>query len=118
MLADIKLNFGMQVNHCYLQMKFEFRYAPSIFGEFTGLGLIKFHGSYSFPDFFPERLQILSWFLACDQITMTYRSSLDVVKLHQFLAKLRALDLVNFTDETVFLTFFYTLADIVLIFGT
>ena len=31
--------------------------------------------------------------------------------------KLRVLHLVNFTDRTVFQTFFYTLADIVLLFG-
>ena len=37
---------------------------------------------------------------------MIYRSSLSFVKLHWFWAKLRALDLVNFSDQTVFRTFF------------
>ena len=58
--------------------------------------------SISFLDFFPKCLQILSWFLACKSITMTYRSSLSFVTLYQFLAKLRALDLENFN----FLDFF------------
>ena len=38
-------------------------------------------------------------------MTMTYRSSLSFNTLHQFLAKLQALDLVNFSDLTVFQTF-------------
>ena len=37
MLADIDLFFGMEVNHHVLQIKSEFRYAPLIFGEITGL---------------------------------------------------------------------------------
>ena len=106
MLADIDLIFGMEVNLHVLQIKFEFRYAPLIFGEITGLGLSKFQQSNSFPDFFSKRLQILTWFLALKSITMIYRSSLSFITLHRFLAKLQALDLVNFTSETVFRTFF------------
>ena len=45
-------------------------------------------------------------FLSFRSITMVYRSSLTFVTLHKFLAKLRALDLVNFNDQTVFQTFF------------
>ena len=41
-LADIDRNFGMKVNHHDLQIKFEFCYAPLIFGEITGFGLSKF----------------------------------------------------------------------------
>ena len=37
---------------------------------------------------------------------MFYRWSLSFVALHPFLAKLRALDLVNFSDQTVFRSFF------------
>ena len=96
----------MKVNLHVLLIKFEFRYAPSIFGEITGLGLSKFHWSNSFLDFFSKRLQILTWFLACKSISMFYRWSLSFVTLNQFLAKLRALDLVNFSDRTVFWTFF------------
>ena len=70
------------------------------------LGLSKFQGSNRFPDFFSKRLQILSGFLACKSITMTNRSSLSFIMLHWFLAKLRALDLVNFRDQTVFRIFF------------
>ena len=47
---------------------------------------------------------------------MIYRSSWSFVAPHRFFAKLRILHLVNFTNGTVFQTFFYTLADIVLIF--
>ena len=71
-----------------------------------GPGLSKFQQSNSFPDFFPKSLQILTWFLAWNTITMFYRLSLSFVTLHRFLAKLRALDLVNFSDQTVFQTFF------------
>ena len=47
---------------------------------------------------------------------MTYRSSWSFVAPHWFFANIRVLHLVNFTDGTVFQTFFYTIADIVLIF--
>ena len=47
---------------------------------------------------------------------MIYRSSWSFVAPHRFFAKLCILHLVEFTDGTVFQTFFYTLADIVLIF--
>ena len=59
-----------------------------------------------FRTFFPKRLQILTCFLACKSITMTFRTSLSFVTVHLFLAKLRALDIVNFSDQTVFWTFF------------
>ena len=39
MLIDIDLIYGMLVNHHDLQLEFEFRYAPLIFGEITGFGL-------------------------------------------------------------------------------
>ena len=61
---------------------------------------------FSFPDFFPERYQVLTWFLACKSITMIYRSSLSFITLHWFLAKLQALDIEQFSDQTVFRTFF------------
>ena len=95
------LIFGMSY---IIIIKFEFCYAPSIFGEITGLGLSKYQWSNSFPHFFSTKhLQILSWFLACKSTT---RSSLSLTTLHWFLAKLRAFDLVNFRDQTVFWTFF------------
>ena len=150
----------MEINFNVLQIEFEFRYAPSIFCEITGLGLStvqrsnsfrdffskrlqiltwilafksitmfyrlslsfdmlhcflvkllalklsKFQQSISFPDFFPKPLQILTWFWTCKSITMTYRSSLSFVTIHWFLAKSWSLDLVNFSDQTVFCSFF------------
>ena len=62
--------------------------------------------SNSFPDFFPRRLQILTWFLACESFTMIYRSSLSFITLHWFLAKLQALGLVTCSNQTVFRTLF------------
>ena len=62
-------------SHHDLQIEFDFRYAPSIFCEITDLGLSKFQWSNSFLHFFPKHLDILSWFLACKSIIMTYRSS-------------------------------------------
>ena len=70
--------------------------------KLLALKLSKFQRSSSFPDFFSKRLQILTWFLACKSITMFYRSSLSFVTLHWFWAKSRTLDLVNFSDQTVF----------------
>ena len=89
----------------WLKIAFDFHYTP-IFGEITDLGLSKFQRSNSFLQFFPKRLHILSWFLACQSIIMTYRSSWSFVAPHWFFAELRALDLVNFTVGTVFQTFF------------
>ena len=105
MLADIDLSFGMEVSHHVLQIEFEFCYAPSIFGEIMDLGLSKFQWSNSFPDFPSIRLQILTWFLACKSVTLTYRSSLIFVMLHRFLRNHRPWDLVNFSDQTVPCTF-------------
>ena len=68
--------------------------------------LVNFSNQTVFRTFFPKRLQILAWYLACKSITMIYRSSLSFVTLHWFLAKLRAFDLVNFSDQTVFRTIF------------
>ena len=96
----------MEVNHHVLNIELEFRYAPWIFGKITGFGLSKLQRWNSFTDSFPKRLPILTWFLACKSNTMIYRSSLSFVTLHQFLAKLRALDLINFSNRTVFQTFF------------
>ena len=76
----------------------------------------KYQWSNSFLHFFPKHLQILSWFLACKSIIMTYRSSLSFIAPHWLFAKLRVLHFINFTDGTVFQTFFYTLTDIALIF--
>ena len=59
-LPYINLIFGMEVNLHVLQIKFQFRYIPSIFGEITGLGLGKFQQLNSFPDFLSKRLQILT----------------------------------------------------------
>ena len=63
--------------------------------KITGLGLIKFQRSNSFPDFFSKSLQILTWFFAWRSITMFYRSRLSFVTLHRFLAKLPALKLTG-----------------------
>ena len=74
--------------------------------KLLALKLSKFQQSNSFPYFFPKPLQILTWFWACKSITMTYRLSLSFVTLHWFLAKSWTLDLVNFSDQTVFCIFF------------
>ena len=47
MLIDIDLIFGMLVSHHDLQIEYEFRYAPLIFGEIIGFGLSKFQRSIS-----------------------------------------------------------------------
>ena len=80
----------------------------SISGEITGFGLSKFHQSNSFPYFLSKRLQMLIdlIFGIFQSTVMTYRSSLSFVTLYRFSAKWWALDLVNFSDQTVFSSFF------------
>ena len=86
-------------SHHDLQIEFEFRYALSIFGEITGLGLSKFNRSNSFPYFFPQSLQILSWIFACKSIIMTYRSSWSFIAPQLIFVKLRVLHLVSQMEQ-------------------
>ena len=87
------------------------------FVKLRALDLVNLIDQTVFRTFFPKSLQILSWIFACKSIIITYRSSWSFIAPHWIFVKLRILHLVNFTDGTVFQTFFYTLADIVLIFG-
>ena len=64
--------------------------------------LVNFSDQTFFQTFFSERLQILTWFLACKSITMFYRSSSSFVMLHWFLAKLLALKLSKFQESNIF----------------
>ena len=75
-------------NYHVLQIEFEFCDAPSNFGEIMDFGLSKFQQSNSFLHFLPKRLQILSWFLACKSIIMTYTSSWSFFAPHWFFAEL------------------------------
>ena len=62
--------------------------------------------SISFPDFFLKRLQILTWFLACQLITMTYRSSLSFVTLSWLFGEITGLGLSKFQRSNSFLQLF------------
>ena len=68
--------------------------------------LVNFSDQTVFPTFFLKACRYWPDFLACKSVTMTYRLCLSFVTLYQFLVKLRALDLVNLIDQTVFCTFF------------
>ena len=108
----------MEINFHVLQIEFEFRYVPSIFGEITGLVLSKFQRWNSFPDFFPKCLQILTRFLAWKLISMFYRSSVSLVTFHRFLVKIRPWTFCKFQISNSFLDFFSKyLQKIDLIFG-
>ena len=80
MLSEIGMIFGMWVNQDELQIKFKFSSARLIFAEFTDYGQIVENHSYT--DFFSKRFQILGWFLVCELLMMSYRSSLSFVPLH------------------------------------
>ena len=76
------------------------------FMKLRALDLVNFRDQMVFRTFFLNACKYWLDFLACKSVTMTYRLSLSFFTLHWFLAKLRALDLVNFHDQTVFRTFF------------
>ena len=75
------------------------------FWEITDLGLSKFQGSNSFLQFFPKRFQIVSLFLACKSIIITFTSSWSFIA-PWFFVEILALDLVNFIYGIVIQTFF------------
>ena len=77
--------------------------------QLLALDLVNFSNQTVFRIFFLNACRYWLDFLACKSVTMTYRLSLSFVTLHWFLAKLRALDLVNFRDQTVFRIFFFFL---------
>ena len=75
--------------------------------KLQALDLINFNYQTVFRSFFLNASRYwLTWFLACKSITMIYRLSLRFMTLYWFLAKLQALDFVQFSDQTVFRTFF------------
>ena len=49
-----------------------------------------------FSHFFPKRLQILSWFLACKSVIMTYRLTWSFIASHWFLVKITRLTLSKY----------------------
>jgi len=69
-LADIDLIFGIYLNYDKLQIKFEFRSGPMIFGWVMALGRRKFTQIISFPHFFLSCLQILIWYLVYSLTTI------------------------------------------------
>jgi hypothetical protein len=65
----------------YLHIKFENGFYRPIFGRVTciPLELSHFKGFYSFPDFFPQCVQLLHWNFVQGFISMTYKSSSKMV---------------------------------------
>jgi hypothetical protein len=92
MLWDIDLIFGMWVYSDKLQIKFTFRSRPMIFGQVMTLGLWNLAKYLVVTTFFLLCLEILTWFLVCECIMISYRSSLYFVPVQWFLAELWPLD--------------------------
>jgi hypothetical protein len=83
MLWDIDLIFGMWVYNDKLQIKCTFRSGLMIFGRVMALGL-KFGQIFSCHHFFSLCLEILTWYLVCECIRMSYRSKLLFVPVQWF----------------------------------
>ena len=114
-LANIDLVFGMEVSLHVLQIEFDFRYAPSIFGEITDLALSKFQQSNSFLHFFPKRLPILSWFFGMLVNHHDLQIELEFLCTSFIFRGITCLRLGKWWNS--FPDFFHTVADIVVIFG-
>ena len=93
MLGYIDLIFGMRVYNHKLQIKFEICSSWMIFGQLTAIGLWNFAKYLVVTTFFSLWFEILTWFLVCECVVMSYRSSLNFVPIEWFLANLRTLDL-------------------------
>ena len=77
-----------------LQINFEIHSGWMIFGQLTAVGLwnfVKYLVGHHF--FFSLWFEILTWFLVCECIVMSYRSSLNLVLIEWFWVNLRTLDL-------------------------
>jgi len=86
------LDFGIRVYSDELQIKITFRSGPMIFGWVMGLGLSNLAKYFVVATFFSLWFEILTWFLVCECIMMSYWSSLNFVAIEWIWANLCTLD--------------------------
>jgi hypothetical protein len=75
MIWDIDLIFGMRVYNHKLQINFEIHFGWIIFGQPTAVGLWNLAKYLVFTTFLLLWFEILTWFLVCECIVKSYRSS-------------------------------------------
>ena len=88
MLWHIELKFYIWLCFIVLQIKFECHQFVSMFVGVMPLLELRILEIHGFPHFSLTCFDILSWNFAYDFVLPYYRSSLSVVNLHQFLARL------------------------------
>jgi hypothetical protein len=90
--------FCMIFYSCFLfweinvQIKFKIHSGWMIFGQLTAVGLWNLAKYLVFTTFFSLWFDILTGFLVCECIVMSYQSSLNFVPIERFWANLRTLD--------------------------
>ena len=89
------LIFGMRVYNLKLQISFEIRSGWMIFGQHTVDGVWNVASYLVVTTCFSLRIEILTRFLVCECIVMSYLSSLNFVPIEWFWAKLRTLDFLT-----------------------
>ena len=75
-----------------LQINFEIHSGWKIFGQLTAVGLWNLAKYLVVTTFFTLWFEILTWFLVCECMMMSYRSSLNFVPIEWFWANLRTVD--------------------------
>ena len=92
----IDLIFGMRLYLDELQFKLEFRSGRMIFGWAMALELVFFVQILRCPDLFLTSFDILTWYLVCGYIYMSYSLSSNFVPVEWLLAELWPLNLFKF----------------------
>jgi len=91
LIWDIDLIFGMSVYNHMLQINFEIHSGWMIFDQLAAVGLWNLAKYLVVATFFSLWFEILTWFLLCACIVMSYRSSLNFVPIEWFWANLLTL---------------------------
>jgi hypothetical protein len=86
MIWDIDLIFGMRVCNHKLQINFEIHSGWMVFGQLTTVKLWNLAKYLVVTTFFSLWFEILTLFLVCECIMMSYRSSLNFVPIEWFWA--------------------------------
>jgi hypothetical protein len=113
----IDLIFGFWLYLDEIQFKREFRSVRMIFGWVMALELVFFVQIWSCPDFSLTSFDILTWYLVCGYIYMSYILSSNFVPFEWYLAELWPLNLYFCSNFKLFGLFLDVLWYIVLIFG-
>ena len=102
--------FGMWLYLDYLQFKFEFRSGRMTFGWVIAIELIFFVQILSCPFFSLTSFDILTWYLVCGYIKMSYSLNSNFVSVEWFLAELWPLNWYFFFKFQVVRTFGWAMA--------